>query len=321
MPPRSVGVDEPGEGGDSRGAGPVHQKAGEDGPRAPLPGPAPRQPRVRAPHPPGIQDGPTQTEPDQDALGHGEGQRSQHAVDEPGEGRLLQASQAHARPSQAVSLAVVWVPVTAAQPSSTGSTLERVLEIVRGVAGRDRTPPGAGAGTRLWGDGFWLDSIDLLDVMLACDEAFGPVFASASRAAMADIKTVGDLVSVIEGRGRPSGPPLEPWRGSVGAGKHGARSRDGGRTLPAQRRTVAGGARARSAIPRGYAPRDRSPRGRLSSEPERRQEPAPDVGLRRLQCRASAVPRKGRRAMVHPYERERLAARASVARERGTLGR
>jgi acyl carrier protein len=100
--------------------------------------------------------------------------------------------------------------VTAAQPSSTSSTLELVLEIVRGVAGRDRTPPGAGEGTRLWGDGFWLDSIDLLDVMLACDEAFGPVFASASRAAMGDIKTVGDLVSVIEGRGRLSGPPTEP---------------------------------------------------------------------------------------------------------------
>ena len=59
-----------------------------------------------------------------------------------------------------------------------------------------------GASTRLWGGGFWLDSIDLIELMLACDAAFGPVFASMPPSVMADIKTVGDLAAVIEARSR-----------------------------------------------------------------------------------------------------------------------
>jgi acyl carrier protein len=73
-----------------------------------------------------------------------------------------------------------------------------VLDIVSQIAGPNRTPADPGARTRLWGGGFWLDSIDLLDLMLACDAAFGPVFANMPRSVMADIKTVGDLVAAIE---------------------------------------------------------------------------------------------------------------------------
>ena len=80
--------------------------------------------------------------------------------------------------------------------------MDRVLEVVSRIAGSHRTPPDAAASTRLWGGGFWLDSIDLLDLMLACDEAFGPVFQSAPRSVMASVKTVGDLVAIIEARPR-----------------------------------------------------------------------------------------------------------------------
>jgi acyl carrier protein len=84
------------------------------------------------------------------------------------------------------------------QPPVTGAVLARILDIVARIAGPDRTPPDATASTRLWGGGFWLDSIDLLDLMLGCDAAFGPVFQSAPRSVMAGIKTVGDLVAIVE---------------------------------------------------------------------------------------------------------------------------
>ena len=86
--------------------------------------------------------------------------------------------------------------------ASNASALARVLDIVSQIAGPNRMPIDPGASTRLWGGGFWLDSIDLIELMLACDAAFGPVFASMPPSVMADIKTVGDLAAVIEARSR-----------------------------------------------------------------------------------------------------------------------
>lgn len=85
--------------------------------------------------------------------------------------------------------------------SSSASALARVLDIVSQIAGPNRMPTDPGASTRLWGGGFWLDSIDLIELMLACDAAFGPIFASRP-SVMADIKTVGDLAAVIEAQSR-----------------------------------------------------------------------------------------------------------------------
>lgn len=79
------------------------------------------------------------------------------------------------------------------------SVLARVLAIAAGIAGPNRTPPHAGASTRLWNGGFWLDSLDLIDLMLACDSAFGSVFG-ASGLAIADTMTVGELAAAIEAR-------------------------------------------------------------------------------------------------------------------------
>ncbi len=89
----------------------------------------------------------------------------------------------------------------AAAPSD--STLSRVLDIVTRIAGPTRQPPGPGPETRLAGGGFWLDSIDLLELMLACDETFGPVFGGAGGSRLAKIETVGDLVAAIRERARP----------------------------------------------------------------------------------------------------------------------
>lgn len=87
-------------------------------------------------------------------------------------------------------------------PASPDTILPRVLEIVCQIAGPNRTPPDPGPETRLWGGGFWLDSIDLLELMLGCDDAFGAVFDGPGGSAMAQVSTVGDLVTVIAERAR-----------------------------------------------------------------------------------------------------------------------
>lgn len=51
--------------------------------------------------------------------------------------------------------------------------LERVQVIVTRIAGPTRTPADAGPDTPLGTDGFWLDSITTLEVILACEDEFG----------------------------------------------------------------------------------------------------------------------------------------------------
>jgi len=56
----------------------------------------------------------------------------------------------------------------------TDAVLPRVLSVVSRIAGPGRTPPDAGPGTGLSGPGYWLDSVDLLEVVLACEREFVP---------------------------------------------------------------------------------------------------------------------------------------------------
>jgi len=48
----------------------------------------------------------------------------------------------------------------------------RLVEILTEVAGPDRTPERVSADTPLNEGGFWLDSADLLEVLLGCEAAF-----------------------------------------------------------------------------------------------------------------------------------------------------
>jgi acyl carrier protein len=82
--------------------------------------------------------------------------------------------------------------VTTAAP-----TVERVLSIVTSVAGPDRCPAGAGPDTPLADGGFWLDSVDLLETVLACEEAFGVVFDSSVDLTDDGLRTVGTLCDLI----------------------------------------------------------------------------------------------------------------------------
>jgi hypothetical protein len=77
----------------------------------------------------------------------------------------------------------------------------RVLAIVSRIAGAQRTPVNAGVETRLWGGGFSLDSIELLYVLVACDEAFGVADDSHDLPPEA-LATVGSLAAALEDRVR-----------------------------------------------------------------------------------------------------------------------
>jgi acyl carrier protein len=50
--------------------------------------------------------------------------------------------------------------------------LSRLVSILKEVAGPDRTPTRVEPETSINEGGFWLDSADFLEVVLACEEAF-----------------------------------------------------------------------------------------------------------------------------------------------------
>jgi acyl carrier protein len=91
---------------------------------------------------------------------------------------------------------------------SGASILDRVMGIVVSVAGPSRTPPGAGPDTPLWNDGFWLDSIALLQIAVACEAEFG--FDPTSEIPPDTPVTARALAAIVES-GRPR-------RGPAGSG-------------------------------------------------------------------------------------------------------
>lgn len=81
--------------------------------------------------------------------------------------------------------------------------LDATRAIVDRVAGHGRAPTGAGADTRLI-EGYWLDSIELLEVLIACETEFGIVFDQRSDLNDGTFETLGSLTAVI----RTKIPPL-----------------------------------------------------------------------------------------------------------------
>ena len=80
------------------------------------------------------------------------------------------------------------------------SVVERVLRIVIGVAGPMRTPAGAGPDTPLCDGGFWLDSIGLLETVLACEAEFDIDFDPSTEIARTRESTIRSLAAMIEAR-------------------------------------------------------------------------------------------------------------------------
>jgi acyl carrier protein len=80
--------------------------------------------------------------------------------------------------------------------------VERVLDVVRRVAGPARTPADAGPDTPLGDGGFWLDSVDLVEVAVACEEEFALAFegeTDLTREALATARRLADLIAAKRG--------------------------------------------------------------------------------------------------------------------------
>ena len=76
-------------------------------------------------------------------------------------------------------------------------TLDRVQGIVTHVAGPDRIPSGAGPDTPLQDGGFWLDSVSLVEVIIACEAEFDVVFDPETDFTDQALSTVRALYGVI----------------------------------------------------------------------------------------------------------------------------
>ena len=73
--------------------------------------------------------------------------------------------------------------------------LERVQAIVTGIAGAERTPGDVGPDTPLGEDGFWLDSVDILEVLLACEHEFGTGFkANLAKDALNTVRSLAEAI-------------------------------------------------------------------------------------------------------------------------------
>ena len=76
------------------------------------------------------------------------------------------------------------------------ATFAATVAIVQEIAGVSRMPEEIGPGTRL-GDGFWLDSVELLEVVVACEQAFGIAFEDTKELESGALDTLGTLVTLI----------------------------------------------------------------------------------------------------------------------------
>ncbi len=84
--------------------------------------------------------------------------------------------------------------------------LTKIRAVIEQVAGADRTPAGCTADTPL-GDGFWLDSVELVEVLVACELEFGIVLDDAASVDEGAFGTLGSLAELIRSR-QSAGHPL-----------------------------------------------------------------------------------------------------------------
>jgi acyl carrier protein len=79
----------------------------------------------------------------------------------------------------------------------TDPALARVLAILSEVAGADRVPRDAGADTPLGEKGYWLDSVDMLEVILACEHEFDISLVDPDELTQESLANVGSLAALI----------------------------------------------------------------------------------------------------------------------------
>jgi acyl carrier protein len=77
----------------------------------------------------------------------------------------------------------------------------RVWKTLAEVARADRVPREPSAACPLGVNGFWFDSIDFMDAILACEDAFGITFDLETDFDASRLCTVADLVRLVRERG------------------------------------------------------------------------------------------------------------------------
>ena len=80
------------------------------------------------------------------------------------------------------------------------TVLDRVRDILVRIAGPDRAPANLAPDTPLGEAGLWLDSVELLEVILACDQAFGVGSGADEDPPPTALGTVGALAAWIRSR-------------------------------------------------------------------------------------------------------------------------
>ena len=78
--------------------------------------------------------------------------------------------------------------------------VQRVLALASETAGPARTPSHLGPDTLLAGGGFWLDSVGLLELILACEREFSLVLDPVADLDPAALRSVRALVSLLEAK-------------------------------------------------------------------------------------------------------------------------
>jgi acyl carrier protein len=84
--------------------------------------------------------------------------------------------------------------------SADADGLNTLRGLVRRIAGPDRAAAPGGADTPLSDGGFWLDSIELLELVVACEDAFGITFDAARDFDAGALATLGTLAALVEAK-------------------------------------------------------------------------------------------------------------------------
>jgi acyl carrier protein len=78
--------------------------------------------------------------------------------------------------------------------------LDRLRGVIAGVTGVARLPAELGAETALADGGLWLDSVELLQVVLAAEAEFGIVFEAGEDLVGDGLQTLGTFADLIQRR-------------------------------------------------------------------------------------------------------------------------
>jgi acyl carrier protein len=83
--------------------------------------------------------------------------------------------------------------------SSQDPLLDAIRALVERLAGPSRTPAQVGPETRL-AEGYWLDSVELLELLIACETAFGIVFEETRDFDGGALDTLGTLTHLVRSK-------------------------------------------------------------------------------------------------------------------------